>query len=140
VVDAASSPKYRFRVLGRVERQLTFTGDELVALAGHEATLPIACVEGWSYSARWRGVRVRDLLRMAGAPSGVECRVESLETNGPYRMSWLDADQAHDIDTLLATHLDGQRLDADHGYPLRLIGPGRPGVNQTKWVATLVVV
>ena len=140
VVDAASSPNYRFRVVGRVERQLTFTADELGALAGHEATLPLACVEGWSYSARWRGVRVRDLLRMAGAPSGVECRVESLEANGPYRVSSLDADQAHDIDTLLATHLDGQQLDADHGYPLRLIGPGRPGVNQTKWVTKLVVV
>jgi DMSO/TMAO reductase YedYZ molybdopterin-dependent catalytic subunit len=140
VVDAASSPNYRFRVVGRVERQLTFTGDELLALAVHETTLPIACVEGWSYSARWRGVRVRDLLRLAGAPSGVECRVESLEANSPYRVSWLDADQAHDIDTLLATHLDGRRLDADHGYPLRLIGPGRPGVNQTKWVTTLVVV
>jgi hypothetical protein len=29
---------------------------------GHAARLPIACVEGWSQEARWRGVRLRDLL------------------------------------------------------------------------------
>ena len=36
--------------------------------------------------------------------------------------------------TLLATRLNGQVLDADHGYPVRLIAPDRPGVLQTKWV------
>ena len=54
------------------------------------------------------------------------------------RSSLLDHDQAHDRDTLLATHLDGQPLALDHGFPLRLIGPGRPGVIQTKWVTRLV--
>ena len=66
-------------------------------------------------------------------------RVESLERESPYRVSLLNDGQAHDRDALLATHLDGQRINLDHGYPLRLIGPGRPGVNQTKWVTRLVV-
>jgi DMSO/TMAO reductase YedYZ molybdopterin-dependent catalytic subunit len=113
--------------------------DELLTLPAHWATLPISCVEGWSYSARWQGVRVRDLLAMVGAPPGASVRVESLEDNGPYRVSFLDVDQAHDRDTLLATHLDGAPLDLDHGYPLRLIAPGRAGVLQTKWVTRLVV-
>ena len=34
---------------------------------------------------------------------------------------------------------DGEILDLDHGYPLRLIGPDRPGVNQTKWVTRVIV-
>ena len=84
-------------------------------------------------------MRVRDLLAMAGAAPGVTVHVQSLEPNSPYRVSYVDHDQAHDPDTLLATHLDGQPLALDHGYPLRLIGPGRPGVNQTKWVTKLVV-
>jgi DMSO/TMAO reductase YedYZ molybdopterin-dependent catalytic subunit len=108
-------------------------------LAVHEATLPIACVEGWSYSAQWRGIRVRDLMAMAGAAHGATARVESLEQNSLYATSVLDRSQASDPDTLLATHLDGQRLDLDHGYPLRLIGPGRPGELQTKWITRLVV-
>jgi DMSO/TMAO reductase YedYZ molybdopterin-dependent catalytic subunit len=126
-------------VEGRVQGRLTFTLDQFLALPTSEATLPMACVEGWSYSARWSGVRVADLLRMAGAAPGATVHVQSLEANSPYRISYLDDDQAHDGDTLLATHLDGQPLALDHGYPLRLIGPGRPGVNQTKWVTKLVV-
>ena len=44
-----------------------------------------------------------------------------------------------DADTLLALEVDGETLAIDHGYPLRLIAPNRPGVNQTKWVTRLVV-
>jgi DMSO/TMAO reductase YedYZ molybdopterin-dependent catalytic subunit len=139
VVQSASSPDFRLTVAGRVTRPLSLTLDEVLALPTHEATLPIACVEGWSYSARWRGVRVRDLLALAGAPANSHVHVESLEANSPYRVSFLNAAQTSDYDTLLATHLDGQVLVPDHGYPLRLIGPGRPGVNQTKWVTKLVV-
>jgi len=140
VLDAAASPGYRLRIEGRVAHPLTFTLDELRALTAHTAELPIACVEGWSYSARWTGVRLRDLLRMAGAAPEAAVHVQSLEEHSPYRVSFLNHFQARDTDTLLATHLDGAVLSADHGYPLRLIGPGRPGVNQTKWVTRVVVV
>ena len=33
----------------------------------------------------------------------------------------------------------GATVHVDHGYPVRLIGPNRPGVQQTKWVTRLVV-
>ncbi|MBV8305100.1 MAG: molybdopterin-dependent oxidoreductase [Acidimicrobiia bacterium] len=139
VLRTATSPDFRLVVEGRVRRALTFDAAQLEALSSHEATLPVACVEGWSYSARWRGVRVRDLLDMAGAAATARARVHSLEQGSIYSSSFLDRAQARDRDTLLATHLDGARLDLDHGYPLRLIGPGRPGVNQTKWVTRLEV-
>jgi DMSO/TMAO reductase YedYZ molybdopterin-dependent catalytic subunit len=139
VVDAAASPGYRLRVEGRVPQARTFTLEQLRALPTHDADLPIACVEGWSYSARWTGVRLRDLLRLAGAPAGAAVHVESLEQQSPYRITFVNHVQAHDADTLLAMHLDGQPLSPDHGYPLRLIGPDRPGVNQTKWVTRVVV-
>ncbi|MCA1843426.1 MAG: molybdopterin-dependent oxidoreductase, partial [Actinobacteria bacterium] len=139
VVEAATSPDYRLRVEGRVATPLTFTLAELRALPGQSAELPIACVEGWSYSARWTGVRLRDLLTMAGAGPDAEVNVESLEAHSPYRVAFVNHGQAHDRDTLLATHLDGEPLSEDHGFPLRLIGPDRPGVNQTKWVTKVVV-
>jgi DMSO/TMAO reductase YedYZ molybdopterin-dependent catalytic subunit len=41
---------------------------------------------------------------------------------------------------LLATHLNGERLDLDHGYPVRLIAPDRAGVLNTKWLARIEVV
>jgi DMSO/TMAO reductase YedYZ molybdopterin-dependent catalytic subunit len=39
----------------------------------------------------------------------------------------------------LATSLNGEELDPDHGYPARIIAPNRPGVLQTKWVERIEV-
>ena len=139
VVELAGSPDYRLEISGRVARPLSFTRDDLLALPAHDTVLPIACVEGWSYSAPWRGVRVRDLLAMAGADPDRTILVESLEPRGVYRTSTLNSGQAADRDTLLATHLDGEPLDLDHGFPCRLIAPNRAGVLQTKWVTKVVV-
>lgn len=139
VVELAASPDYRLEVAGRVARPLSLTLDELLALPSHDAVLPVACVEGWSFSAPWRGVRVRDLLAMAGADPDRTVLLESLEPQGAYRTSTLNSGQAADRDTLLATHLDGEPLALDHGFPCRLIAPNRAGVLQTKWVARVVV-
>jgi hypothetical protein len=139
VVRTAASPAFRLTVGGRVTRPLSLTLDDVRSLPVHSAVLPISCVEGWSYSARWSGVRLRDLLAMAGAPLRAAVHVHSLERRSIYAVSFVDHFQAADADTLLATHLDGQTLDLDHGYPLRLIGPDRPGVNQTKWVTKVTV-
>ena len=139
VLEVARAPDYRLEVSGRVARPLSLTVQEVLALPASETELPIACVEGWSYSARWRGVRVRDLLARAGAEPDRTILIESLEPRGPYRTSTLNPDQASAGNTLLATHLDGEPLVLDHGYPCRLIAPNRPGVLQTKWVTRVVV-
>ena len=139
VLESARSPDWRLVVEGAVERELRLSLDELRAFDQHEATLPIACVEGWSQSARWQGVAFRELLAAAGARPGAEVMVESLQRSGLYRASRVDSAQADDPDTLVALRLGGAELALDHGYPARLIGPNRPGVLQTKWVARLVV-
>jgi DMSO/TMAO reductase YedYZ molybdopterin-dependent catalytic subunit len=139
VTDLARDPAYRLVVEGAVDRRLELSLDDLRSLPQREAELPIACVEGWSVSAGWRGVPVHDLLARAGAAAGAEATVESLQPSGRYRTAYINGDQAADRDTLLAVELDGQPLHIDHGFPVRLIGPNRPGVLQTKWVSKLVV-
>jgi DMSO/TMAO reductase YedYZ molybdopterin-dependent catalytic subunit len=139
VLDVARDPGYRLQLDGAVERPLELTLAELQALPARSAELPIACVEGWSRSARWRGVPVRDLLDLVGAGGATDVRVESLQPRGRYKASMLNVDQIRDRDTLLAWELNDEPLHIDHGYPVRLIGPNRPGVLQTKWVGRLVV-
>ncbi len=139
VLSSARDPDYRLIVEGEVRRPLTLTLDELRAMPHTEATLPISCVEGWSADAVWRGVPVRDLLALAGASAGATVRVESLQPRGLYRASEVNAGHAADAQMLLATEVNGQELHIDHGYPVRLIGPNRPGVMQTKWVSKLIV-
>ena len=138
VVDAALDPAYRLVISGPTgERALSLA--ELRALPQHGARLPIACVEGWSATARWRGVRVGDLLALVDAAGAEAVVVESLQRSGRYRSSDLSGADIRDPDTLLALDLDGAPLHLEHGYPARLIAPGRPGVLQTKWVARLVL-
>jgi len=139
VTELARSSDYRLTVTGNVARELSFTIEQLRALPQYSATLPIACVEGWSTSRRWSGVRVRDLLQLAGAPAHASAHVMSFQPRGSYRTSDLDHFQAHDPDTLLALAVNDEPLALDHGYPCRLIAPNRPGVMQTKWVKAVVV-
>ncbi|RCG28596.1 molybdopterin-binding protein [Sphaerisporangium album] len=112
---------------------------DLARLPQHTVELPIACVEGWSVTARWTGVRLADLMAMAGAPGDAVLTVESLETHGGYRTSEVRPPHWHDPLTLLALRVNGRTLHLDHGYPLRLIAPNRPGVQQTKWVHRIVI-
>lgn len=122
------------------ERAVSLTRDDLARLPQRTHRLTIACVEGWSRSALWTGVAVRDLVALVGADPSSTVRVTSLQRRGAFGTSELPADFVADAQTLLALELDGTTLDLDHGYPCRVIAPNRPGVLQTKWVTRLEVV
>jgi hypothetical protein len=136
VIAAALSPDYRLTVT-HTGRTLTFSRAQLAAMPQHTYDLPIACVEGWSASGAWTGVRVRDLLARVGAAPGRDVEVFSLQPRGGYRRTTLPANFADNPSTLIALQLNDEPLSIDHGYPCRLIAPNRPGVLQTKWVARL---
>ncbi|CAN5907282.1 molybdopterin-dependent oxidoreductase [soil metagenome] len=130
---------WRLAVTGRVDQPLSLSLADLAAMDQREATLPISCVEGWSAEGRWRGVPLRDLLDRAGAPDGADVTMESLQPGGLFRSSEVTPAVHGDPDTLLALELNGEPLHIDHGYPLRLIAPNRPGVMQTKWLDRIEV-
>jgi DMSO/TMAO reductase YedYZ molybdopterin-dependent catalytic subunit len=117
--------------------ELTFTRAELEAMPQTEVTLPISCVEGWSQMAKWRGVRMVDLANAVGATAETSFRLTSLEERGSFRMTDMGREYVQDPLTLVALELNGETLDLEHGYPARMIAPGRPGVLQTKWLSRI---
>ncbi len=135
VIAAASAPSWQLKVTGPTPYVLGLA--EIEALAAHEAHFPITCVEGWSVGAQWRGVRLLDIVERAGGSSGSRVHLVSLEAQGTYNNSYVEGPQLSQA--LLATHLNGGRLDVDHGYPLRLISPDRAGVLNTKWLSRVEV-
>jgi DMSO/TMAO reductase YedYZ molybdopterin-dependent catalytic subunit/uncharacterized membrane protein len=136
VQRTALDPDWRLTVRGP-ERSVELSLADLRAMAQTDAGLPIACVEGWSTQAAWRGVPVRDLADLVGA-RGRELLVRSFAT-GAYSTTVLQREFAEDPLTLVALELNGEVLHVDHGYPARLISPARPGVLQTKWLRALEV-
>ncbi|WP_291050924.1 molybdopterin-dependent oxidoreductase [Herbiconiux sp.] len=138
VTVSAVAPNWRLSVRNG-ETQITLTRDELLALPQTAVELPIACVEGWSQTASWRGVRIKDLAAAVGASQDRALRITSLEKEGGYRVTTMGPEYVGDDSTLVALELNGETLDIDHGYPARIIAPGRPGVLQTKWLSSLEV-
>jgi hypothetical protein len=144
VASRAESPDYRLLVEMADGTELaSFSLADLQSMELHEHEIPIACVEGWSANASWRGVRMRDLLAAAGIDEPREVDVVSLqEESAPgrrYGTSTVSKDLSEQDATLLAMEVNGEPLHLDHGFPLRLIAPARPGVNQTKWLSKVVV-
>ncbi|WP_066593150.1 molybdopterin-dependent oxidoreductase [Cryobacterium arcticum] len=120
---------------GGTER--SFSRAELAELPQTAVDLPIACVEGWSQMASWRGVRLRDLVDLVGASADADFRIISLEQRGGFKQTEMGREYVRDSLTLVALELNGGVLDLEHGYPARMIAPGRPGVLQTKWLSRI---
>jgi len=117
--------------------QLLLERATLEAMPQHSAELPIACVEGWSTTETWSGVRLRDLAALAGIPDPARATVWSLERFGAFNHAVLQANQVGNPDSLLALRVNGVDLSPDHGYPARIIVPALPGVHNTKWVRSI---
>ena len=138
VTEADGGPSWRLEVInGGVTTR--WSREELAAMEQRTETLPIACVEGWSASGEWTGVRLRDLLDQAGVPKNKDVLVRSLQRRFAFGVSTLQGNFADDDRTLLALKLNGEDISLDHGYPIRLIAPNRPGVLQTKWLQSVEV-
>jgi Oxidoreductase molybdopterin binding domain len=135
VMAAATAADWVLHVKG--PKPYTLTLAEIESMALHEARLPINCVEGWSVGADWRGVRLLDIVERAGGTADSRVHLQSLEKAWVFNNSFVEGPQVSHA--LLATHLNGARLDVDHGYPLRLISPNRAGVLNTKWLSTIEV-
>jgi DMSO/TMAO reductase YedYZ molybdopterin-dependent catalytic subunit len=118
------------------ERSVSLSREQLLALPQHTYELPIACVEGWSTTQRWSGVRLRDLARLCGVTGPATVTSTSLDP-GTFGRATLGHEQVADERSLLALRVNGVDLSLDHGYPARVISPAVPGVHCTKWVTTM---
>ncbi|MEU4497789.1 sulfite oxidase [Streptomyces sp. NPDC023998] len=97
-------------------------------------------------AARWRGVRLRDVLRYAGIsssavdvmPRGLDDEFISNGVNHGRVRRPLPVGKALD-DVILAYEMNGEPLPYDHGYPVRVIVPSWIGLASVKWLGDIEV-
>lgn len=144
VTPAVDLESWRLRVHGMVDREVTLTFDDLVELPLVERYVTIACVSnevGGNLigNAKWTGVRLTDVLEMAGVqPGATQVVPRSVDgwTAG-FPTEWVTAPD-RPRDALIAVRMNGEPLPAAHGFPARLIVPGLYGyVSATKWLSEI---
>ncbi len=142
--------EWRLRIDGEVERPVEIDYQNLRRLPAVELVKTLECISNFAArcelapfgcdlisTARWKGVRVADVLALAG---GIKSSAVSLATFGADEYTTaLPINVALDPDTVLAYEMNGQVLPREHGYPLRMLVPGRYGMKNAKWVVALRV-
>lgn len=156
---------WRLRVEGCVRQVTEWTLEELAVLPERTVFCTLECAgNGRSFlqpgvpgvqwgagaigHAEWTGVPVRHLLEKAGVQSNAVEVVfwgadRGNEADHPEPMNFaraLPLPKAMDADTLLASRMNGEVLDAIHGYPVRLLAPGWYGVASVKWLTRIEVI
>ena len=137
ITEAETGSSWRLRLVGPAGRELELRREELLTMEMVSEQLPIACVEGWSTSQQWTGVRLRELAALVDGADVESVFVQSLQKGGAFSTHSLSGRQIRAPRTLLALKVNGVDLSPDHGFPARLIVPAAPGVRNTKWVRTL---
>lgn len=138
---------YRLKVTGLVERELSFSLDELRNMPARTQITRHDCVEGWSCIAKWTGTQLGPILEQAGVKSTARfCVYHCYDALGGglagpeiyYESS--DLIDASHTQTILAYGLNDVELPVSNGAPVRVRIERALGYKQPKYVHTLELV
>lgn len=119
-------------VLGLVEIPLRLDHEQFLALPRREVVADIHCVTTWStFDLRFEGVPFSTLVGPAHPLP--EAKYALIHAEGGYTTNLpIEALMAEDV--IVADKLDGEQLTPEHGFPARLVVPGRYRYKSAKWV------
>jgi phytoene synthase len=136
-VDPVVDPKtWRLKIKfdDRVIREFSYA--ELLSLPREERFVTLRCVSNTLKSdlmgtAAWTGIRLEQLVRAGEVPKmAVEMAVIGLDGHGDsYQIPY-----AFSGEPLLALGMNGETLNRNHGFPIRLLTPRYFGFKSIKWL------
>jgi DMSO/TMAO reductase YedYZ molybdopterin-dependent catalytic subunit len=119
-------------VWGEVEEPIRLSWDELNELPTVEVTQDIHCVTRWSrFDTTFSGIPWSAVAKLARPKPSARFAIAHAEQGYTANVpaSFLDQEGA-----MLATHADGEPLAPEHGWPLRLVVPGKYFWKSAKWL------
>jgi DMSO/TMAO reductase YedYZ molybdopterin-dependent catalytic subunit len=128
---------YTLLVDGKVSAPRSYNYSEIVDDHPHyRKVVTLNCVEGWSVTILWDGIRVRDLLDDVGydpeAKTIIFYAADGYYTSFP--LSYI-----LDNDIMLAFAMNNVTLPPERGYPFQLVAEGKWGYKWIKWVTHIEV-
>jgi DMSO/TMAO reductase YedYZ molybdopterin-dependent catalytic subunit len=132
-----STDKWTFAIDGLVEKPVTWTWAEIMALPTSEFMGDIHCVTTWSkLGVRFRGVSVDTLLEAARPQPSASYVLASSTTGYTTNLPLADVTNGQ---AWVVWEYDGQPLARDHGGPARLLVPHLYFWKSAKWVSGLTL-
>ncbi|TSA83120.1 molybdopterin-dependent oxidoreductase [Deinococcus detaillensis] len=136
-----SAEKWSLTVSGLVQRPKTYRLADLKQFAPVTSERTLSCISNpvggpLISNGIWGGFRLTDLLRDVGIQK--EARFVLWKAADGYTES-LPLGEALDPENLLITQLNGEALNAKHGFPLRVLIPGRYGMKQPRWITNITL-
>jgi DMSO/TMAO reductase YedYZ molybdopterin-dependent catalytic subunit len=127
---------YRLIVTGLVDAPLALTYDNLTSFSQQSWLMDLNCVEGWSFTAKWTGPRLIDILDQAGVKP--EATVAIFHTaDVPEGYSSLDLSYVRDNGIILGMRLNDVTLPAERGFPFQVVAKDKYGYKWAKWVTEI---
>jgi DMSO/TMAO reductase YedYZ molybdopterin-dependent catalytic subunit len=133
----AAFVEWRLAVDGMVARPMSLSLAELESFPQSAQITFIACEEGWSYIAEWKGVPLAHVLNLVGALP--QARYVVYRSIQPDWWDSIDMSDALHPQTLLTLAMNGGELPVPFGGPLRLRVPRQLGYKNVKYVSSLTV-
>jgi DMSO/TMAO reductase YedYZ molybdopterin-dependent catalytic subunit len=149
VADPVVKPDgWRLVLDGELNKPLQLDLRTLRRLPSIEVTKTMECVSNFATkceivpfgceligTAYWKGVRLIDLFDLAG---GLKSGVTHVTMYGSDEfVSTVAIEAATDPETLVVYEMNGEPLPYEHGYPARLLTPGRYGYKSAKWLLSI---
>lgn len=140
---SVDAERWSLSVRGAVRESYELSFSEVVAHPeARDMTVTTACISNpvggdLLSTVEWRAVPVRALLSDAGVPDAAVDVVTRAADGYTEAIPWDVVAEREDI--VLAVGMDGRTLPKAHGFPARLLIPGRYGMKSTKWVETIEV-
>jgi DMSO/TMAO reductase YedYZ molybdopterin-dependent catalytic subunit len=133
--------KWRLRVGGAARAMLELTLDDVIAMPSRDQYTTLQCISNdvggdLISTAKWTGFPLRDLLaKVTPLPSA---KYAVFRSDDDYTES-LPLDFAMRDGVMLAYRMNDEALPTKHGYPLRLLAPGKYGIKNAKWITEIAL-
>jgi DMSO/TMAO reductase YedYZ molybdopterin-dependent catalytic subunit len=126
---------YRLTIDGLVNQEKVYTYDQVLGGFPHfQKVVTLSCVEGWDATILWEGVKVSDLIDVAGADPRANTVIftaaDGYSTSEP--LDYLRANQI-----LLAYRMNNITMPAERGYPFELVAEDKWGYKWIRWVTEI---